>query len=117
MAGIFDRLNAEIDQLGDRVRTAFESSKLHLERSRLIGIRSKAAYKLGMATYKKERGGEVNQAELDAIFAKMDDITAQIAKLDREIDAVHAESVSVDEQPAPAAEAAEAEVSKPGSGE
>ena len=99
------------------MRTAFESSKLHLERSRLIGIRSKAAYKLGMATYKKERGGEVNQAELDALFAKLDDITAQIAKLDREIDAVHAESVSVDEQPAPAAEAAEAEVSKPGSGE
>jgi len=117
MAGIFDRLNAEIDQLGDRVRTAFESSKLHLERSRLIGIRSKAAYKLGMAVYKKERGGEVNQAEIDALFAKLDDITAQIAKLDREIDAVHADSVSVDEQPAPAAEPAEAEVSKPGGSE
>jgi outer membrane murein-binding lipoprotein Lpp len=117
MAGIFDRLNAEIDQLGDKVRTAFESSKLHLERSRLIGIRSKAAYKLGMATYKKERGGEVNQAEIDALFAQLDDIAAQIAKLDREIDAVHAESVSVDEQPAPAAETAEAEVSKPGGSE
>ena len=117
MAGIFDRLNSEIDQLGDRVRTAFESSKLHLERSRLIGIRSKAAYKLGMAVYKKERGGEVNQAELDAIFAKLDDIAAQIAKLDREIDAVHADSVTVDEQPAPAAETAEAEVSKPAASE
>lgn len=117
MAGIFDRLNAEIDQLGDKVRTAFESSKLHLERSRLIGIRSKAAYKLGMATYKKERGGEINQAEIDALFAQLDDIAAQIAKLDREIDAVHAESVSVDEQPAPAAETAEAEVSKPAGSE
>jgi outer membrane murein-binding lipoprotein Lpp len=117
MAGIFDRLNAEIDQLGDKVRTAFESSKLHLERSRLIGIRSKAAYKLGMATYKKERGGEVNQAEIDALFTQLDDIAAQIAKLDREIDAVHAESVSVDEQPAPAAETAEAEVSKPAGSE
>jgi len=116
MAGIFDRLNAEIDQLGDRVRTAFESSKLHLERSRLIGLRSKAAYKLGMATYKKERGGEVNQAELDAIYAKLDDITEKIAKLDREIDSVHAESVRVDEQPAPAAEPAEADVSKPAEG-
>ena len=116
MTGIFDRLNAEIDQLGDRVRTAFESSKLHLERSRLIGLRSKAAYKLGMATYKKERGGEVNQAELDAIYARLDDITEKIAKLDREIDSVHAESVRVDEQPAPAAEPAEADVSKPAEG-
>ena len=113
MAGILDRLNAELDQLGDRVRTAFESSKLHLERSRLIGLRSKAAYKLGMATFKQERGGEVNQAEIDALFAQMDDIAAQIAKLDREIDAVHAETISVDEQPAPAAETAAAEVSKP----
>src|SRR5262245_47821409 len=113
MASILDRLNAELDQLGDRVRSAFESSKLHLERSRLIGLRSKAAYKLGMALYKKERGGEVNQAEIDALFAKLDDITAQIAKVDREIDAVQAETVSVDEQPAPAAEPADAEESKP----
>ena len=110
MASIFDRLNAEIDQLGDRVRTAFESSKLHLERSRLIGLRSKAAYKLGMRVYKKERGGEVNQAEIDALFAQLDDITEKIAKIDREIDSVHGENVSVDEQPAPAAETAEAEV-------
>jgi hypothetical protein len=43
MSGIFDRLNAELDQIGDRVRGAFESSKLHLERSRLIGLRSKSA--------------------------------------------------------------------------
>ncbi|HEV8149438.1 MAG TPA: hypothetical protein VGP61_04570 [Gemmatimonadales bacterium] len=113
MSSILDRLNAEIDQLGDRVRTAFESSKLHLERSRLIGVRSKAAYQLGMLTYKKARGGEVNQAELDALFTKLDDISAQIAKLDRDIDAVHAETVSVDEHPAPAAEPAEAEVEKP----
>src|SRR5436190_22369432 len=112
MSGILDRLNAEIDQIGDRVRTAFESSKLHLDRSRLVGLRSKAAYQLGMLTYKKERGGEVNQAEIDAIFARLDDITAQIAKIDRDIDAVHAETVSVDEHPAPAAEAADAEVEK-----
>lgn len=113
MASILDRLNAELDQLGDKVRTAFESSKLHLERSRLIGVRSKLAYKLGMATYKKERGGEVNQAEIDALYTRLDDIAAQLAKIDREIDAVHAETVRVDEQPAPAADTAEAEVSKP----
>ena len=113
MSGIFDRLNAEIDQIGDRVRTVFESSKLHLDRSRLVGLRSKAAYKLGMLVYKKARGGEVNQAEIDAIIAQLDDISAKIAKLDRELDDVHGETVSVDEQPAPAAEPAEAEVKTP----
>ena len=114
MSGIFDRLNAELDQIGDRVRGAFESSKLHLERSRLIGLRSKSAYKLGMLVYKKERGGDVNQAELDALFAQMDDIAAQIAKVDRELDEAAGDAVSVSEQPAPAAEAAEAEVSEAG---
>lgn len=113
MTSILDRLNAEIDQIGDRVRTAFESSKLHIERSRLVGLRSKAAYKLGMQTYKKERGAEVNQAEIDALFAQLDDITARIARIDRELDEVQGETISVDEQPAPAAETAEAEVSKP----
>ena len=113
MTTFFDRLNDELDQLGDRVRTALTSSKLHLERSRLIGIRSKAAYKLGMMVYKKERGGEGNRAEMEALLAKLDDIASRIAKIEREIDEVHGETVSVDEQPAPPADTAEAEVSKP----
>lgn len=117
MGSILDRLNAELDTIGDRVRTAFESSKLHLERSRLLGIRGKTAYKLGMMVYRKERGQEINQAELDALFAKMDDVTAQIESLDKEIDSVHADGVTVDEQPAPPAEPADAEVSKPAGGE
>lgn len=113
MSGIFDRLNAEIDQIGDRVRTAFESSKLHLERTRLVGLRSKSAYKLGMLVYKKKRGGEVDQAEIDAVMAVLDDIAAKIATLDRELDDVHGMTITVDEQPAPAAEPAEAEVKTP----
>ena len=115
MASIFDRLNSEIDQIGDRVRTVFESSKLHLDRSRLIGLRSKAAYKLGMLVYKQERGAEVNQGERDALFAQLDDIAAKIATIDRELDEVQGDTISVDEQPAPPAETAEAEVSKPAS--
>jgi len=113
MSSIFDRLNAELDQIGDRVRSAFESSKLHLDRSRLVGLRSRAAYKLGMLVYKKKRGGEVDQAEIDAVMAKLDDIAAKIAKIDRELDEVSGETVSVDEQPAPPAETAEAEVKTP----
>ena len=53
MSSLFDRFNAEIDQLGERVRTVFESSKLHLDRSALVGQRGKAAYKLGMLVYKE----------------------------------------------------------------
>lgn len=114
MSDFLNRLNDQIDQLGDRVRSAFESSKLHLERSRLIGIRSKIAYKLGMLVYQRDRGGEVTPAEIDALFSRMDDIAAKIAKLDREIDAVPGEAVTVAEQPAPATEPADAEVKSDG---
>jgi hypothetical protein len=113
MDNFFDRLRTELDDLGDRVKDAVESSKLHLERSGLVGQRSKAAYKLGMLIYKKERGGEIDQAQIDALFAKMDDITAKIADLDRQIDDLDGESCRVDEKPAPPTEEApEAEVSE-----
>jgi hypothetical protein len=113
MDDFFDRLRTELDQLGDRVKDAVESSKLHLERSGLVGKRSKAAYKLGMLIYKKERGGEIDQAQIDALFVKMDDITAKIAELDRQIDDLDGESCRVDEKPAPPTEEApEVEVSE-----
>ena len=110
MSSIFDRVRDELDQLGDRVKDAVESSKLHLERSSLIGIRSKAAYKLGMLTYRRDRGGEVSPAEIEALYAQMDDIAAKITKIDQEIDGLAGCGVRVDEKPAPAAETAEAEV-------
>ena len=114
MSDILSSLNEQLDQIGDKVRTALESSKLHLERSRLIGVRSRVAYKLGMLVYKRDRGGEVSPAEVDALFAQMDDIAAKLAKLDREIDSVHGEAVTVAEQPAPASDPAEAEVKEAG---
>jgi len=101
MTTLFDRLRNELDQLGDRVKDAVESSKLHLERSSLIGSRSKAAYKLGMLVYKKERGGDVNQSQIDALFAQMDDIAAKIAKIDRDLDELDGETIRVDEKPTP----------------
>ena len=107
---IFDRFKTEIDQLGDRVKEAVESSKLHVERSSLVAVRSKIAYRLGMMTYKKERGGEVNQGEIDAIFGQMDDVSAKIAKIDRELDGMDGDPVHVDEKPAPPAEPGDAEV-------
>lgn len=116
MSSIFDRFRDELDQLGDRVKEAVESSKLHLERSALVGQRSKVAYKLGMLLYRKERGGTVDQPEIDALFAQMDDLVAKIAGIDRQLDGMEGESVRVDEQPAPAAQTGEAEVSGGGPG-
>ena len=110
MSTIFDRLRDELDQLGDRVKDAVDSSRLHVERSGLVARRSKVAYKLGMMVYRKERGTEINQGELDALFSQMDHFTEEIAKVDRELEGLDCGSVRVDEKPAPDAETAEAEV-------
>ena len=115
MSSVFDRFRTELDQLGDRVKDAMASSKLHVERSSLVAVRSKVAYKLGMLVYRKDRGGEVNQGEIDALFAQMDDVSAKIATIDRELDGLDDDNVRVDEQPAPAAETAEAEIIPPDS--
>ena len=109
MSSLFDRVRTELDQLGDRVKEAVESSKLHLERSALIGSRSKVAYKLGMMVYRKERGVEVNQGEIDALLAQMDDIAAKIAAIDRQLDDLAGEDIRVDEKPAPPGAPADAE--------
>jgi hypothetical protein len=105
-----------MDELGDRLKDAVESSKLHVERSSLVAVRSKTAYKLGMKFYKKERGGEINQGEIDALLAQMDDVAAKIAKIDHDLDNLDGDEVRVDEKPAPAAEAGAAEVSNPTAG-
>ncbi len=111
MSTLFDRFRAELDELGDRVKDAVESSKLQLERSSLLGLRAKVAYKLGMLTYRRDRGSEVNPAEIEAVYAQMDDIADKIAKIDRELDGLDGETVRVDEKPAPPADTGEAEVS------
>ena len=110
MSSIFDRFRTELDQFGDRVKDAVESSKLHVERSSLVAVRSKVAYKLGMMVYKKERGAEINPGEIDALFAQMDDVTEKIAKIDRELDGLGEDGVKVEEKPAPPADTGEAEI-------
>lgn len=111
MSNLFDRMREELDTLGDRVQGALKSSQLHLERSSLVALRGKAYFRLGSLVYKKERGGEVNPAELDAAFAQLDDIAGKIAAIDRELSAT--DSVTVDEKPAPPAEPGEAEIQPP----
>jgi len=111
MSDIFSRLRNELDEFGDRVKDAVESSRLHLERSGLVGRRSKLAYQLGMMVYRNERGGEKNQAELDSLFSRLDEVSEKIAEIDRQLDEQAGRTVRVDEKPAPAGEPGEADVS------
>jgi hypothetical protein len=115
MSTIFDRFRDEIDQIGDRVRDAVESSKLHLDRSKYVGLRSKAAYKLGMLIYKRERGTIVEQGQVDALITELDEISGKIAEIDRKLEGLcdddAEDEVKVEEQPAPPTTPGDAEVS------
>ena len=108
MSSLFDRVREELDHLGDRVSDALKSSQLHLERSSLTAVRGKAYLKLGRLVYRKERGGEAPQAELDALYAQLDDLTAKITKIDEDLEKEKASGAPAAEAPAPAAAPSEA---------
>lgn len=111
MSGLIDKLNRELETFGRKAQQAIDGGKLHLEKFRLQRERDEAARRLGYLLHRRERGGQVDPAEMDAWMARMDEHDAGIAKLDRELAAAKAEEVTVSEAPPPAgATTGEAEV-------
>lgn len=108
MSTVFDRLNAELEEMGKRLRSVFEESKLKAERAGLVAKKGKAAYKLGLLAYAREKGTEPEAGKWEELIARMDELTAKISELDRKIAEEEGENPSVHEKPAP--EAAEVEV-------
>ena len=43
MTSVFDRLRAELEQIGDKARDALEQARLQLEKSRLTRLRDDTA--------------------------------------------------------------------------
>ena len=113
MAGIFDRLNTELETFGKRAQRALDEGKHQLERFRLQRDRDEAARKLGYLFHRRERGTTVDPLELDAGLVRIDTIDASIARVEREMAAAKGEAVTVSEVPPPAgAQTGEAEVVK-----
>lgn len=110
MTTVFDRLSAELEGIGDRLRSALEESRLRAERAGLHAKKSKAAYKLGLLAYAREKGSETEAGAWEKMVARMDDLSARIAELDRKIAEEEGEESSVHEKPAPEAEVADAEI-------
>ncbi|MFN8652889.1 MAG: hypothetical protein U0133_13375 [Gemmatimonadales bacterium] len=102
MAGIFDKINTELDAFGKRAREALDEGRLQIERFRLARERDEAAKKLGYLFHRRERGTTVDPLEIDAWMVRVDNFDASIAKIDRELSAAKGEVVSVSETPAPA---------------
>lgn len=109
MSNVFDRLNDELDQVGQRLRAAIEVSRLQAEKAGLVALRSRAAYQLGLVAHARERGDTVPPGEYERLVARMDDLTHQISEIERRISAEGGHEETVHEKPAPAAEPVEAE--------
>ncbi|HEX9896029.1 MAG TPA: hypothetical protein VGA78_19005 [Gemmatimonadales bacterium] len=110
MTSVFDRLRAELEQIGDKARDALEQARLQLEKSRLTRLRDDTAKDLGLLVYQKTRGDEVDPDKRDALIERLDDLQAQLARVDRDLAAVKGEEVSVGQDPAPAGQPADAEI-------
>lgn len=101
MGTILERLNQELEQIGKRAQAAIDEGKLQLELLRLRRQRDNASGDLGRLVYKRERGGEVEPARVDALLLRLDDIEAAIDKVEHQMRSVKAEAV-VEEEPAEA---------------
>ena len=111
MAGIFDRLNTELESFGRKAEKAIDTGRLQLEKFRLQRERDEAAKKLGYLMHQRERGRTIDVLEIDAWLVRIDGLEESIAKVDREMATTKGEVVSVSADPPPAsAPTAESEV-------
>jgi hypothetical protein len=99
---LFDRLNQELEAFGKKAQAALDEGKLQFELLRLRRRLDTAARDLGLMVHRRERAGETEPRRIDALMLRIDDIQAEITRLERQI----AESKRGSGSP-PAAEPAE----------
>lgn len=101
MESVLERLRREMDELGDRVSSAIEQGRLQVEKVRLTSLRKDAASELGLLVHARERGAAADEARHQALLERLDDLQAQIARVERELSSERARDVVVTEEPAP----------------
>jgi hypothetical protein len=85
MTQLFDRLNRELEGFGKRAQAAIDEGRLHMELLRHRRRQDAAARDLGLLIYRRERGGEVEARRVDAALLRLDDLAAEIARLEQRI--------------------------------
>ena len=94
MPGFMERLNQELESFGRKAQAALDEGKLQLERLRLRREQDEAARRLGLLYHRKVRGQDTDVLEFDAHLVLLDNLAADIARLDREIATAKGEEVS-----------------------
>jgi hypothetical protein len=82
---LFDRLNQELEAFGKKAQAALDEGKLQIELLRVRRRQDNAARDLGLLVYRRERGGELEPRRIDALLLRLDDLKAEIARLELQI--------------------------------
>jgi 50S ribosomal subunit-associated GTPase HflX len=82
---LLDRLNQELEAFGKKAQAALDEGKLQIELMRSRRRRDNAARDLGLLVYRRERGGEVEPHRVDALLVRLDDLEAELVRLERQL--------------------------------
>jgi hypothetical protein len=82
---LFDRLNQELEAFGRKAQSALDEGKLQIELLRLRRKQDQAARDLGLLVHRRERGGEADPQRMDALLLRLDDLGAQVGRLEAQI--------------------------------
>jgi hypothetical protein len=81
---LFDRLNHELEAFGRKAQAALDEGKLQIEQMRVRRKRDLTARDLGLLVHRKERGGQVEPRRVDALLLRLDDLEAELRRLERQ---------------------------------
>jgi 50S ribosomal subunit-associated GTPase HflX len=82
---LFDRLNQELEAFGKKAQAALDEGKLQIELLRLRRRQDRAARDLGMLVHRRERGGETEARRFDSLLLRLDDLQAEVKRLEAQI--------------------------------
>jgi hypothetical protein len=82
---LFDRLNQELEAFGRKAQSALDEGKLQIELLRLRRKQDQAARDLGLLVHRRERGGEADPRRVDALLVRLDELGAEITRLEGQI--------------------------------
>ena len=98
---LFDRLNQELEAFGKKAQAALDEGKLQIELLRFRRRLDGAARDLGLLIHRRERGGEIEPRRVDALMLRIDDLQADVARLELQIAEARRGSGSSSRRPAP----------------
>jgi hypothetical protein len=98
---IFDRLNQELEAFGKKAQAALDEGKLQIELLRLRRRRDNAARDLGVLVHRRERGNDAEPRRIDGLLTRLDDLDAEIVRVELQITEARKGSGSRGNSPAP----------------